>query len=188
MTQFKHVLIMLIVAVLFSVLTYSIGTAIHEQPSYEDYCADHYRAPYKLPLENCTMPVEGPAEADECAERRGYLEPVIGPSGCFESYTCNTCNASLEDAQESFRLIIFLVMSLLGVAAIIIGILYTNDDEVLTWILNGFVLGGLISLFIGTIVYFSDAPRFARPIIILFELGLIILVAMRKMRSGKKKR
>ena len=187
MVQFKHVLVMLTVAVLFSVLSYSIGTAIHEQPRYEDFCSQSSR-PYIAPKENCTMPSQNVSQEQECSAKGGNLQPVIGPSGCYESYECDTCSAQLDSAQESFRLVIFLVMSLLGVAAIIAGMLINSKDEIVSWVLNGFVLGGLVTLFIGTIVYFSDAPRFLRPLIMLFELGLIIFLAVRKLGTSKPAR
>ncbi|MFH1408523.1 MAG: hypothetical protein ABIH34_01320, partial [Nanoarchaeota archaeon] len=67
---------------------------------------------------------------------------------------------------------------------IIIGLYLPAEKNVLNeWIGSGFLLGGLITLFIGTALYFSDFLRWLRPIVILFELGLVIFISYRKLKK-----
>ena len=75
-------------------------------------------------------------------------------------------------------------MTILGLAAIIGAIFFFQDKgEVAEWISNGFLFGGLINLFVGTVVYFSEAPEYIRPIIMLLELAIVIFVAVRKIKK-----
>lgn len=187
MAGFKYILLMLIVAVLFSVFSFSLGNAFHQRPAYEDFCANR---PYSYPVEsktNCTFVQPTAAEQANCTQK-AYLEPVYGPDGCIASYVCNACQAELDAAMEGFNLVIFLFMSVLGIAAVIATLSLQSRAEVIEWVLNGFLLGGLISLFVGTVIYFDDAPRYLRPIIMLVELAIVIVVALRKMQGEQKKR
>ncbi len=171
---------MLIVAILFSVFSYSLGNAFVENPDYDDYCG-YVERPFLIEKSNCTY--KSPTE-EERITCKGDLEPRYDDSGCASNYECNTCRVELDEVQESFNLVIFLFMSILGLVAVISALIIKSKDEVVVWLTNGFLLGGLISLFVGTIVYFGDAPRFVRPIIMLIELVIVIYIAIKK---GEKK-
>lgn len=185
MVKAKFVLLMLVVAVLFSVFSFSLGNAFYQQPEYEDFCSSRFID--KFPGQNCSY-VPVPVDVQRsCSQLGGFPEPVIGDDGCTVAYECNTCQVGLDAARERFNLVIFLFMSILGITAIVASLSLKTRQEVAEWIFNGFLLGGLISLFIGTVVYFDDAPRFLRPIIMFVELGIIIFIALRKLSEDKRR-
>ncbi len=179
---------MLAVAVLFSVFSFSLGNAFYEKPEYNDFCKNR---PYpqfneeKRTSLNCSFVQSTIEEQELCNNQDGNLEQVYGDDGCVSSYECNTCEAAYDTAREGFSLIIFIFMSIIGIISIIVALVTTFKNEVIEWIANGFLLGGLISLFIGTVVYFDYAPRFVRPIIMLIELVIIIVVAVKKLPNEK---
>ena len=68
--------------------------------------------------------------------------------------------------------------SFLGFLAVVSGLYLPSAANPLhEWIGTGFMLGGLADIFIGTGQYFSELHRIARPIVIFFELVLVIFVA-----------
>ena len=79
-----------------------------------------------------------------------------------------------------------MVTALLGLVAIILGLYLPKDINSLNeWIGTGFMFGGLISVFIGTARYFQDMHKIVRPIIILIELILVILITYKKLKDKK---
>jgi len=44
---------------------------------------------------------------------------------------------------------------------------------------------GILSIIFGTVSYFNDMGRFVKPIILIVELGLIILIALRTAKKRK---
>ncbi len=180
MTQFKNILLMLVVAVLFSIFAYSLGNAFIENPKYNDFCQDQYLEKPPMQPHNCTD-----VEPPRCY---GNLKPIIGKDGCIESYACDNCLKGFDTAKEKFNLTIFLFMSILGVLAVVLGLTIHSKSKTRTWLLNGFLLGGLISIFFGTVIYFGNAPRWLRPIIMLVELAIVIIVAIKKSSKEEERK
>jgi len=189
-STFNLVLLMLIIAILFSVFSYSLGTAIMAKPQYDDYCEPVTPPRPFMKEHNCTDHQPTEELITSCQEQGGRLREEYDEQGCITRYTCETCQQEYEQARERFRLLIFMTMSILGLIAIITTLLIEAGEPVKEWVLNGFLLGGLINLFIGTVMYFGDAPRLARPLIILIELVIVIMVSLKKgeRRSTRKKR
>jgi hypothetical protein len=105
-------------------------------------------------------------------------------NGCATGSYCDYCNVELEKAQEQYRLIVFIVSSAMALVAIGIGlILPVKKNPLNEWIGTGFLLGGLITLLIGTIRYYSDMTRVLRPIVLLIELGIVIFLAYKKLKK-----
>ncbi|MBR9703583.1 hypothetical protein GOV10_06080 [Candidatus Woesearchaeota archaeon] len=179
MADFKLVILALVIAVLFTTFTFTLTNAIYQGPEYSDYCDSKLRAPIKVECENYLEPQ--PQEYEICDEEGGYLEPIYNQEGCIESYECNTCSAGYEEAQEKEHHIFFAIMSLLGIISIIVSLIKKTKDKTLKWILNGFLLGGLASIFLATMIALGDVHRLIRPFIIIAELALVIYIALKKM-------
>lgn len=184
--RFKHIILLLIVATLFTTLAYSIGEAITDRPDYADHCGA--TKPYFYPEKtttNCTSHQPTDEQYANCQGQEGNLEPIYDDEGCIADYNCNTCQALYDQARKDYRFTLFLVLSLLGITAIILMLLITPGTDTTKWIFNGFLLGGLVSLFIGTVIYYADAPKLLRPVILLVELTLVIFIALRKTTRKK---
>ncbi len=70
----------------------------------------------------------------------------------------------------------------MGIVAILFGLYMKTDQEVVEWVYSGILIGGIISVFIGTMMYFGDMNRFAKPIVLFFEIALVVWIAVKTSR------
>jgi len=171
----KKIGVIIVIAILFAFFAFSIVEVIMPQPDYRDYCRDIVPKRF-VEAQNCAELDIPESEEDACFDLRGFFEYEYDAGGCPVSYECNTCQVELDEASKDFRFLGFLVTTILGVLAIIAGLYVRPKDEVIEWVFSGILIGGIISIFIGTTMYFSDMGRFLRPIVLLVEMALIILI------------
>jgi hypothetical protein len=169
------------VAILTAILIYSIADAFAPQVSYDDcYGKGRYASPvYHDSGRNCSVaPVD--REAEKSCTAQGYsYEPVYDSYGCVESYTCETCYKEQDDKRQQRSMVIFYVMLVLGLVAIVAGFLLPLGT-VHEWVGLGFIIGGVISLFIGTALNWSEIARWLRPIVIALELAVLLFIIYRR--------
>jgi hypothetical protein len=192
MVDFKKIIMILVITTLFAAFVGSLVFAIHKNPKYEDYCNNQFYAepakPYPVATKNVTCPdfVVPAQNLTACMNEHGNSQYKYDSSGCTIGYYCDTCNVLYQDALAKFNRDYFIFSAIFGLLAILVGIYFPNDNnEFRDTVTTGFMFGGLVTLFIGTIVYFTDLTRLLRPIVLVIELGIIIFVAYKKM--GKKK-
>jgi hypothetical protein len=191
--KIKKIGIIIIIAILFAVFCFSIVDVVMENPEYNDYCP--LDAKPNRPLQKdltCPSFLE-PTESqrESCNSQKGYIIYQYDDQGCPISYECNMCRQKWDEANQKYRLIGFIITTIMGVIAAIIGMYIKSENEIVSWVYSGILIGGIISIFIGTMQYFQDMGRFIKPFVILFEMGLIIWVAVKtssKKTKGSKKR
>ena len=188
-TNVKKYGIIVIIAILFTFFCFSIVDLVMENPRYDDYCGNKYaNRPYPVKVDVDNIECESLAvpenEQLECDSQNGFIQFSFDENGCQKEYECNTCNVKLEIDQKQYRLIGFIITSILGVFAIIVGLYSKSKDDVIQWIYSGFLIGGIITVFIGTMSYFHDMGRFVKPFVLLAEMILIIWIAI---KTSKKK-
>lgn len=170
-------LLILTITILFAVFVHATSSAIVPEPQYSDYCDDMPR-PYKMSCENYTPPQSA---YEQCNEQNGqiriYTQEAANASNESTSctYECNTCSHELELARADSQLVYFIVSVILGLIAIIFGIRAKSDFAHAVG--TGFVLGGLLSIYIATLQYYSNMLRVVRPFAIFIELLLVIYIA-----------
>lgn len=187
----RKVIVVFIIAILTAVLAHAITVAIMPSPQYEDFCSQYYpkadpAAPYgyKEHQQNFTCPVFDDTQSAACTRERGMADYKYDQYGCPISMTCNYCNRDLQAAQKKFNFIMFITDSIVALIAIFIALSLPAKKDVSNWIGTGLMFGGLISLFAGTVVYYSDLDRFVRPIVIFAELVLVIYLAYKKLSKN----
>jgi hypothetical protein len=185
--KIKKIGVIIVIAILFSMFCFSLVDVAMERPNYSDYCDEK-----PVPLRPIQKDMECPAleepsslERAECSKTDGNIEFNYDNSGCPVSYECNTCRGGYEEASENYRLIAFIISTLLGISAVIAGMYIKSDNEIVEWVYAGIVIGGIATIFIGTMQYFGDMGRFIKPFILLAVIALIIWVAV---RTAKKKK
>ncbi len=178
----KKYAVIVVIAVLFVLFSFSVVELIKERPEYEDYCDRFETRPLspdylEVDCEDFGRPSE--VESDDCHERGGYIAYSYDSNGCPASYECDMCAAVYEELQEDHRFMGFIVTSVLGLIAILVGLYAKTKNVVVQWVYSGIIIGGILSILFGTMTYFDDMSRFLKPFILLAEMVLIILVAIK---------
>ena len=191
MIDLRKVLIIFVISVLFSAFVLSSIEAVYPEPKYEDYCTSYNYGPRPMmPVvkENFTCPETANQQLFEsCTKQKGYVDyKIYDSNGCPKEPFCNMCSAELDHSKQKYNFVYFLITALFGLIAIALGVyLPTSKNALHEWIGTGFMLGGLFVLFFGTIKTFTDLNRYVRPLILLFELLVIIWLSYKKL--GKEK-
>jgi len=161
--KIKKIAISLTIALLFTIFVFAMTNAIYEKPEWTDYC-DEPR-PRKLPNTNVECP-----QFNDYPDCRGKVDFEYDNNGCPIAASCNDCNIGYDEANEKHNLALFLVSSIAGVIAVLFGLYYKKKDKFFELVKAGFLIGGLISIFIGTMIYYDDMARFLRPALIEFRI------------------
>ena len=186
MANIRRVLVIFVIAILFTIFINVTIEAVYPNPEYDDYCEDKFRppeVPYKSSEFYCSEITISDELMDSC---EGKIEYTYNSNGCPIKAYCETCHLEWEEKEEMYNFIVFIISTIAGLAAIIVGInLPEKKNPLNEWVGSGFLLGGLLTIFIGTARFFGDMGRFVRPIIILLELSLVIYLTYKKL-GGKK--
>ena len=184
--KIKKIAVIIVIAVLFSMFCFSLVDVAMERPNYSDFCDEKPipARPLQKELECPSFNEPTVLEREDCGNKDGYIEFNYDSSGCPVNYECNTCRGLYEKESEGYRLIAFIMSTILGVIAVIAGMYIKSSNEIVEWVYAGIVIGGIATIFIGTMQYFGDMGRFVKPFILLAEIILIIWVAV---RTAKKK-
>lgn len=181
-TTVRKYAIILVVAILFSIFAFSLGNAVISERSYPDICQesqsqrDWYAPAPPIPRDQCPeLPPPSQEEIDACP---GSLQPDWRTS-CPERYVCN-CYELTQQFRSQEATIQFWLAVILSFIAIVAGMLLPSRKEINEWVGAGFILGGLITLFIATAQYWSEIHRIARPIVIALELVVVLWIAYRQ--------
>lgn len=191
MLDIRRILIILVVGVLFAVFTFSLINAVFPEPDYEDYCSDFVKPRPLREVESVTCPdfdYDDPALKD-CNKKGGDPKYEYDSNGCIESWKCDYCRKGYDDAREKYNFWNFIIAAIFGLIGVAIALyMPMKKGTVHEWVGSGFMLGGLLTIFVGTAIYFGDLHRWARPIIILLELILVIWLAYKKLAPDAKKK
>jgi len=194
MIDIRKIIIIFVVAILFSVLVFSVIEAAYPSPEWNDYCDNKlYREPQliKDTTECEELPVST-KDKQECSDKEGYIAYERDSKGCATSFYCETCENDYDNAREQYNQYVFYISAILSLIAIFVGMYLPAEENTLNeWMGTGFMLGGAFALFFGTAQSFGDLGRFVRPIVIFVELALVIFIAYRKignLKLDKKKK
>ncbi len=181
----RKILVVFLVGILYAIFTYSLIDAFFPDPEYQDYCRDDMMPmPVKMQMANCPPSNTCPIVREPQCGRDGMTRYNYSSNGCVSSITCDYCQKLFNDAQEKRNFIFFIFSAALGLIALSAGFLLPQKKSPINeWTATGFLLGGLITIFIGTAVYYGDMARIARPIVIFAELAIVIFLAYRQFRK-----
>lgn len=171
----------LVIALLYFFFVYSLIEVVYSAPEYEDYCRSR-AYPLKFGGEReCPTFIVSQEAVSGCQESGGEMQYTYNETGCATGYECDSCYSEYKTASEKYNKTYFLLSSIFGIIAIVSGLVYSKKE--IEWIINGFMLGGFMLIFIGTIRYFSDMAVFLRPFVMLAEMSIVIYAAYRKIND-----
>ncbi|MFP4111521.1 MAG: hypothetical protein ACLFPQ_02160 [Candidatus Woesearchaeota archaeon] len=189
--QVKKLSVIITIAILFSVLVFSIAELIVEQPEYGDFCRSSVKPNYLIDSAlsgNCSESLLPEDEfIADCQDNGGFVRYDYDDKGCVADYECDTCSSEYQAALSNYRMVMFLVSSFLGLLAVIAGLYMKPKNDIMEWIYSGFIIGGLASIFIGTVSYFNDMDRLLRPLVMIAEIALVIWVGIKTTSNSRQK-
>lgn len=193
MVDIRKIIIIFVVAVLFSILVFAVIGAVYPEPKYEDFCKNRGPPPIgKINTPICPDIPIPQEQQDVCLEKKGEIQYTnYDTNGCPRSFECNTCNNDFKKEEDKYNQYKFYISAVLALLAIFLGMFLPYQANTLNeWIGTGFMLGGTFALFFGTAITYTSLGRYVKPIVIFLELALVILIAYRqvgKLREDKKK-
>ncbi len=172
------------IAIVFNLfVNYGVAT-FYKAPKYEEFCNFSYYPVKPVPIGGVSKVPDCPEFqasdnlTSECSQTRGIIQFRYNSSGCPVDAFCDTCNARFEDSRNSYDSNIFFMLVVIGVAALIGGLLVSLQS-----VGTGFLLGGIISILIGTIRNWSNLTDVIRFILLGIILVVLILVGYKKVRD-----
>jgi hypothetical protein len=173
--------IIIVMAILLAAFCFSVADVIVQRPEYNQICPSSEKPIPAGSKEQACVAIKEPTQDDEmrCSEQKGYIEYKYSSLGCPTSFSCNTCQAKYDEITKNYDMIIFTIVSILGVISIIAGMYVVSRKEVVEWVFSGILIGGIAAIFIATMMYLWDMNRYAKPLVLLVEMALIIWVAIK---------
>ncbi len=157
--------------------------AFYESPKYEDFCEDasFYETPYPKPVmgevTNCTY-IEPSDELKKECKDKGDISAKYDKNGCVESYYCETCNKEFRDISEVYNRNVFIIATIFGIIALIVGIVLK-----ITSISSGLMGGGILTIIYGIIRYWSGLQNYGRFTVLGIALVILIWLGYKKLKS-----
>jgi len=175
MQRLKEYGIIAAVTVLFMALVLVSVDTIYPGPQYDDFCNGNERRPMPTKLDSECSAKSVDIQAQSCYEQD--LQPVFGynESGCRVFQECSTCQKDYETANEQYSRSSFIIITILGVIAIVAGTLYS-----IAFIGTGFVAAGVLLVAWSTLRYFGDLSKPLRISLLFVELLVVLWVAKKK--------
>lgn len=191
MFDIRKIAVIFVIAILFSIFTFTTIDAIHPGPEYSDFCNETFKI--MQTQENCEAK-GGIWNPDDLSSVAQYNCQELTSDGNDVTLDCRknlerpggycdaqfTCQKDFEKENEKHQLFVFIAAALFGIIGIVYGMYANPKDDIKQWIGSGFMIGGLINVFFGTISYFQYTSRIVRPLIIFVELALVIYVAIKQ--------
>ena len=166
----KWSLVLAIVIVSNIFFSYAISL-VYPAPKYDDYCIQkQVNAAINDEL-SCTS-VGGQWNAYP------QKDAVNGTNGyCNEQFTCGK---NFTDTQTVYERNVFIALTVIGAALLVVGILTSVGGSVLTLALSW---AGVLSLIIASIRYWSYATNLLQVIILFLALVALMYVAVKKFKN-----
>lgn len=170
----KWALIIGIVVVLNLFLNYSISL-FYKEPDYNNYFPQQQVVEPITTKEAC-LAVGGQWNENTNVMPKGIYptptSPQINNSYCDPNFTKQQ---EFSNAQKVYQRNVFIMLVVLGVISLLLGAFIPN--EIITL---GLSWGGVLSLIIASMRYWSTADNVVRVIILAFALGALIWLAVKK--------
>lgn len=181
----KLILILGIIIVLNLFFNYGIYT-FYKNPKYEDFCKQEIFSKQYSNKEECEK-IGG-----LWADNQAYYKPVpdgrsvpvpaseiAEPKGWCNSYYI--CEKEYRSVLEVYNRNVFIILIIAGVISIVVGFMVGQSEAVSL----GLSFGGLISLIIGTIRYWSNMDDYLRFVILGISLAILIWLGLKRFRNNK---
>jgi predicted nucleic acid-binding Zn ribbon protein len=177
--------VILVIGVLYSIFVFATINAVYPQPEYNDYCKyTDFAKPMRVAGDEKCPEFKGASDEEiaQCVDQEGYIAYKYDEYGCAKSYYCEFCQRDFDKENEKHNFVSFIISAIFALIAIGVGLhLPAKKGSLNEWVGTGFMLGGLITLFAGTIMVYGELHRYVKPIVIFAELVIVLWLAYRKL-------
>lgn len=174
----KWALVIGIVVILNLFFNYALSL-VYKEPAFDRFC------PIALTSKTYTDKIMCTEVGGEWTETTSPVAPdksnVSNPVQV--SGYCNatfTCNQAYDTQMDSYNRNVFIILVILGVLSLVLGAFLTNLSSVVAL---GFSFGGVLSLIIGAMRYWSDMQDVLRVVVLAVALGALIWVGIKKIKE-----
>lgn len=170
-----------IVVVLNLFFNYS-ASLFFDEPKFETYCPIELTSASYRTKDECVLVGGSWAEntypyIPEKTDSQPKPIPTEAVTGwCNATYTCQQ---GFDDAGKIYDRNIFIVLVIFGIIAIVLGFVFATVSAVSL----GLSLGGVLSLIIGAIRYWSDMNDVVRVIVLAVALIVLIWLGIKKIKE-----
>jgi len=177
----KVALTLSIVIVLNLLFNYAIFS-VYTSPKYDDFCGKETRQYYDT-KDSCES-----FGGEWVAYNRGPYPPrpvKITPDGeefIEPTEYCDaaaSCNKEYGEARNFYNRNVFIMLVSLGTVSFIAGFFFVAVPAVS----SGLLFGGLLSMFVGNVRYWSDMNEYLRLIVLVVVLAALIWLGYRKLKD-----
>lgn len=177
----KIALTLSIIIVLNLFFNYGIYT-FYPSPKYDNFCTEETHKYYDK-KESCEA-IGGEWVAYQQGVYPKYIEstPQSNSETVKQTEYCDneaTCRKQYEGIVSLYNRNVFIVLVILGVISVALGFFLVSVSAVS----SGFLFGGLISFFIGTIRFWSNMDDYIRLIVLGIVLATLIWLGYRKLKD-----
>lgn len=154
MADYRQGIVAVVIALLIVFLVQSSVDVFTEEPSYNDYCG------------HLELPNRGELSEEEWREAQSQHQE-----------NQDDCRAEYNEAQSEYNMIVFIVSLAAAAITILIGLYMPIRNSADIMVTSGIILGGLFTLFIGTFRGWDSLSEIVRPIVLLGELIIVIIIS-----------
>ena len=161
-------------------LLFGVGVSLfYEAPQWDDFCGSKEPVVEALDTQEKCLAAGGQWTENGISRVDRVVIEDLGPekkSYCNEYFTCQQ---EYDAARDTYNRTVFIVLVVLGLIAIVVGV------GVKSWgvVSNGLALGGVLSLVIASMRYWSSAPDLIRFLILVVALVVLIWFGVKKFRE-----
>lgn len=165
------------IAIVVNLFIFYAVDALYKEPAYTDFCPE--RQVNKL-IESEAACLEVGGQWNENIDAK--IQRIPEQSAPVPIGYCNvdyTCNKQFEDVMKVYNRNVFVVFVIAGIL-LLAGSAYLGGAEAVSL---GLSFGGVISLIIGSVRYWSDMNDILRVIVLGVALAFLIYVAWKKFKD-----
>jgi hypothetical protein len=184
MKDFRKIAISVAIAILLTLFVGYTVDLFYESPEFSSYCNVESEFARPIPINRENNCQDFKYDFNSCYNSKGHVQYEYDTNGCISNATCSDCNISYENAKEKYSTISFIILSIIGAIAIILGIYFFLNP-----VSHGFLLGGILIIIYATMRSFSDFGKITRVIVLGLELIVLIWASYKKFgkENNKKK-
>lgn len=173
-TKWKKLGLALSILVILNVF-FNVGIdTFYKMPQYDDFCPEELWQ--NVPTDEKTCTDEGGFWRDD-----PYMENKTPQGITIKGYcdVAHTCSQEFNDAQSVYNRNTFIVLTAAGAITVAVSIFLTLPSAVA----SGLLYGGVLSLVIGTMRYWTDMDEYLRFIVSGVVLLVLIAIGIKKMKD-----